>query len=240
MLLHLTRLGRALDALGGPSLDVVVYDGDEVSEANLARQPFHPADLNQPKATTLVNRINLTYGTSFESKPHHFGPDTIPGSAPNLLISCVDTRSARQAIHQAYQGPWVKAYTTQPDYYLDLGNERETGQVLLGTYNDRKAEVPLPTCAEKWPEMLDPSQEDEDEPSCSTEEALRKQDLFINDQVCSQAIQIIWRLFRHGKIRYHGAFCNLETGRVNPVPVPVPEPGDWPGDQERRGATQTA
>jgi hypothetical protein len=27
------------------------------------------------------------------------------------------------------------------------------------------------------------------------------------------------RLFRHGELSYHGGFVNLETGRVNPLPV---------------------
>jgi carbonic anhydrase len=37
-------------------------------------------------------------------------------------------------------------------------------------------------------------------------------------------MQMLDNLLRHGEIRHHGAFINLETGRVNPLPVPQPVP----------------
>jgi hypothetical protein len=38
------------------------------------------------------------------------------------------------------------------------------------------------------------------------------------------ALQILWTLFRFGKIDWHGAFVNLKTGRTTPLPV---DPATW-------------
>lgn len=220
MLLHLTRLQRALSELDGPRLKVLVYDGDTVSRPNLARQPFHAADLGQPKATTLVSRINLSYGTDFEAVPKPFSRETAASSAPHLLISCVDTRSARKEI-DALLAEATGPARGRTGYLLDLGNEAQTGQVVLGTFGG-EPDVPLPTCAQLYPETIDAELDGEGGPSCSTAEALRRQDLFTNDAVAVQAANLVWRLFRHGRIRHHGAFCNLESGQVTPIPVPSP------------------
>jgi len=40
-------------------LEVVMMDGDQVSETNCVRQPFSTSDIGQNKATVLINRINL-------------------------------------------------------------------------------------------------------------------------------------------------------------------------------------
>lgn len=220
MLLHLVTLGRALTALGHPGLQVRVYDGDRVTEANLARQPFARADIGHYKCVCLVHRVNLSYGTSHEAVPRHFSRKTArSGIAPVITIGCVDTRRARAAIAEAFTG-WGESGDAR--YWLDLGNNRRTGQVLLGTAG--QCEVPLPTCADRWPEIVDPALDDDAAaPACSSREALRRQDLFVNEVLCAQAANLLGRLFRDGRIRHHGAFCNLETGHVRPIPVPAPE-----------------
>jgi PRTRC genetic system ThiF family protein len=72
---------------------------------------------------------------------------------------------------------------------------------------------------EIFPELLDESLEEDPRPSCSLAESLDQQDLFINQAVATFALNLLWRLFRDGKIEYHGGFINLATGRVNPLPV---------------------
>ena len=63
----LARLHAALLALGHPGgLQVTVWDGDLVSTANLGRQRFWPVDVGHPKATVLVQRLNLFAGLAWE------------------------------------------------------------------------------------------------------------------------------------------------------------------------------
>ena len=112
-----------------------------------------------------------------------------------------------------------------PLYWLDIGNGQTFGQVLLGTV--QKIEQPR---SEKFQtvsalpvitEYVDYKQiKNEDSgPSCSLAEALEKQDLFINSTLAQLGSNILWKLFRYGKIEYQGVYLNLDTMKVNPIAV---------------------
>src|ERR1700732_3479647 len=85
-------------------LDVAMMDADAVSETNCVRQPFSASDIGQNKATVLINRINLFWGTKWSAVPNHFHArsfDRKHDGGPDVLIGCVDTRAARQAIERS-------------------------------------------------------------------------------------------------------------------------------------------
>ena len=50
-------------------------------------------------------------------------------------------------------------------------------------------------------------------------EALTRQDLFINQWMATAILQLLWQMFRKGELTYRGFYINLETGRMNPVPI---------------------
>lgn len=229
MLTGLARLHAALRALGHEGgLRVTAYDPDLVSPANVGRQLFSPADVGHPKATVLIHRINCFFGLDWEAVderwrlPKHYDL--------NLLISCVDTARARREIDAALTGGGDRG----PDYWLDVGNRQQDGQIVLGqprrfpTSGDSAArraktrDTPerLRTVMELFPELSDASLPEDDAPSCSLAEALERQDLFINQAVTTFALNLLWRLFRDGGLDHQGAFVNLATNQVNPLPVP--------------------
>ena len=110
---------------------------------------------------------------------------------------------------------------------MDFGNLRDCGQVVLGAalgYYNRRAKDRLRTAFELFPELTDITLPEDDTPSCSTMEALEKQDLFINDTLVTSALALLWRLLRHGEIAHHGAFVDLKTGSVRPLPI---DPALW-------------
>lgn len=74
--------------------------------------------------------------------------------------------------------------------------------------------------------MLDRAGEvtDDTAPSCSLAEALERQELFVNQAVATWALELLWRLFRYGRVEWHGAFVNLASGRATPLPV---DPEAW-------------
>src|SRR5580658_7315956 len=79
-------------------LEVCVMDADVVSETNCVRQPFSASDVGQNKATVLINRINLFWGTGWSALPHYFHERSLDRSydrVPDLVIGCVDTRAGR-------------------------------------------------------------------------------------------------------------------------------------------------
>jgi PRTRC genetic system ThiF family protein len=212
----LAQMHYALVKLGHPGgLHVTVYDDDRVSESNIGRQWFFPADLGQYKADVLVQRVNMTMGTDWTSCPSKVSmSDTLHF---DIVIGAVDTRMARLSIMRAMErGP-------SGAYYLDFGNRAKDGQAILGQVvgaNRKTNGGTLPHVGELFPEVMDPKVVDPDEgPSCSLAEALARQSLFINRTLVSHGMAMLWDLLRHHKITFHGVFVNLETGRVTSLPV---------------------
>lgn len=206
MLTGLARLHCGLLSLNHPGLHVIVYDPDTVTEANVGRQLFSPADVGQPKANVLVHRLNCFFGLDWVAQPTVF-----PGHAQShaLIISCVDTKAARREIG-------AKSFRPHAQYWLDLGNDAWTGQVILGGHG-------LPTVLDRHPEIKRSKKED-NTPSCSLAEAIGKQSLFVNQAVSTWALHLLETLFRKGGIDHCGYYINLTSGRVNPIVAPVDQP----------------
>jgi PRTRC genetic system ThiF family protein len=200
-------------------------DADTVSETNCVRQPFSTSDIGQNKATVLINRINMFWGTKWSAEPSFFNERTLPRSydeVPDLLIGCVDTRAARKVIDEAVTRP-MHATT----YWLDIGNNAASGQYILGqppNSRNRRAAARLRTVNELYPEIVDAAAGEDPLPSCSAIEALYRQEPFINQTLASSALAMLARLFRYGKLNHHGAFFNAETGRMSALPI---DPQMW-------------
>jgi PRTRC genetic system ThiF family protein len=221
MLTKLARLNHALCECGHQGLSVDVFDPDRVSPSNVGRQLFSPSDVGQYKASVLVNRVNAYYGTNWRATN-----DKANGGFGDLVISCVDTAAARREIFEVYTQKWGSAY------WLDLGNTKLTGQVIIGQVRpsfwatNPKVEgyieeaARLPHVVDLHPEILDKRRREPNEPTCSVAEALDRQSLFINDMITSAAAQLLDDLLRIGEIAVHGYYVNMETGRMFPVPVP--------------------
>jgi hypothetical protein len=130
MLYKLARLNFALRELGQPGLHVTVYDPDTVSPANIGRQLFSPDDVGLHKAIVLVNRLNMSYSLSWNAMPQRYSvPKRSSESIAAILITCVDTAAARREI---WNDLAASEAVYKPKYWLDLGNTRDAGQVILG------------------------------------------------------------------------------------------------------------
>lgn len=216
----LAHLHQAMLAFGHPyGLHVTLVDGDRISRVNCVRQPFSQNEIGLYKADVLATRINLFWGLAWESDIRFLDHRWESPHNPDIIISCVDTRKARKLITE------TSAYKAA-HYWLDLGNNAETGQFVLGQPRTREeGEVRLPTVADLFPEIIDPELDAKDKlPSCSALEALESQSPFVNQTLAYQALAMLARLFRYGTLTYHGAFVNLATGRVSSLPVDV---GVW-------------
>lgn len=218
----LTSLGRmnyALQQLGHPGLHVVAYDADIVTPANCGRQLFAEQEVGLNKAEVLVTKLNMFFGTQWESRSEMFG-----GGSPtsNIIISCVDTASARLIIADRLTSNYTYSDTGRAYYWLDFGNTADTGQVVLGSIGKieqpkkKRGCVPhLKTVAEMFD--LKSINDRNTGPSCSLAEALTKQDLFINSTLAQIGMAVMWKMFKYGVLDTQGAFLNLDTMKVNPV-----------------------
>lgn len=109
---------------------------------------------------------------------------------------------------------------------MDFGNTQNTGQVLIGTIRNKIRQptsdkhIPMPKMNVITEEVNYSTIKEKDSgPSCSLAEALRKQDLFINSMLAQVGCDILWKMFKDGRLAYRGAYVNLNTLRVNPIPV---------------------
>lgn len=211
----LPYLHQSMKALGHPyGLDVTMVDGDLVSHTNCVRQPFSVSDIGLHKVIVLANRINLFWGLHWKAVPHFL--DESWQEETDMLISCVDTRTARNKMTRS------PAYS-RCAYVLDIGNNYDSGQFILGqpkNSRNSKCRLRLPTVAELYPEIIDPKLDEKDNlPSCSDIQALERQAAFVNQTLAYQALAMLAQLFREGCLSHHGCFLNLSQGRMIPLPI---------------------
>lgn len=214
LLPRLMQIHFSMLALGHPGgLDLVVYDDDTVSPANIGRQGFLPCDIGMNKAIVLVNRLNMGWNTKWKAVPRRV--DQSVRLDADVVIGCVDTRKARKAI--------LESISAQHAYYLDGGNSENSGQVLIGEVGDVRVMADanrLPTVADLFPEMVNADLDAKDDmPSCSVADSLRKQSLVINMAIAVEMFNLLYMLFRHGKLTYSGKFINLESGVGSPIRI---------------------
>jgi PRTRC genetic system ThiF family protein len=214
MLMRLYKMHTTLIALGRPGLSVLVYDDDTVSQSNLGRQPFYPSDVGKNKAVVLVNRLKLVDQSTSKwlAVPERFTNDTrmMPALA---VITCVDNKASRRAVHH-------RAFVKQScQYWLDMGNESNTGQIVLGECKGHGRKLRLPVVTELYPEILDDTIAESNRPSCSTHEALEKQDLFINETVVSHAAGLLWQGLHHRIVTHPVIYVDTQAHRVTPVAI---------------------
>jgi PRTRC genetic system ThiF family protein len=224
VLTALARMSHSLQALGHAGFQVSLWDDDIVTEANRGRQLFAECEVGLSKASALITRCNRFFGTGWKVVNKKF--DSQLGQAKAAIyISCVDTATARFEIAEILKGAAGGShYANVPRYWMDFGNGKDTGQVILSTIGSIKQPKSekfvtvdsLPFVTEEFGDLLRQSDND-DLPSCSLAEALEKQDLFINSTLAQMGCSLLWQLFRNGFTAQRGAFLNLADFRATPL-----------------------
>ncbi|SEP05680.1 PRTRC system ThiF family protein [Flavobacterium sp. fv08] len=224
VLTALARMSYSLQALGHAGFQVSLWDDDIITDANRGRQLFAECEVGLSKASALITRINRFFGTSWKAVEKPLTAETAHRAA--IYISCVDTASARFGIAEALMRIKGSAYHSDlPRYWMDFGNAKATGQVILSTIgNIRQPESQkycpvgnLPFVTEEFGELL--LVETDDMPSCSLAEALEKQDLFINSALAQMGCSLLWQMLRNGFTAKRGFFLNLSDFCCAPVPI---------------------
>lgn len=214
VLTGLARMNSTLIALDHPGLQVTCIDDDVVTEANLGRQLFSASDIGRYKTDVLIERINRFYGINWQSVTKRI--DRTYALPYNIVISCVDSIESRKVIKdvmvldlkkQPHQDDFEKQY-----YWLDFGNGNNSGQVILSDGKKLKDIFIL------FPDFINQKSE-EDAPSCSVAESIKKQDLYINGTLAMLGCDLLWKLFHDGSLEYQGLFLNLQTLTVKPIKI---------------------
>jgi PRTRC genetic system ThiF family protein len=223
VLQNLAALNLSLKALDHPGIHIYAFDFDKVSQANVARQMFYQSDIGKNKAEVLVSRINASYGFDWSGIPFGYeapisysknGNKEIPLTS-NITIGCVDTIASRKTIWKILQEGKKNSEIEfrTPYYWLDCGNGKNFGQVILGSV-DKK----LPNVLDTLPRNAKDKKKDL-EPSCSLAEALSKQDLYINKLIATFCCDIIWKMFRRGVLESRGIYFNSDPLTINQIKI---------------------
>ncbi|KZX78235.1 hypothetical protein A3715_10230 [Oleiphilus sp. HI0009] len=180
-------------------LNVRVWDDKDVSEANCVRQRFYSHEIGQNKAVTLVNKANMFFGVGWKAMPVRYNESIELKS--DIVITCVDSIKARQAVYNANKDIKTDAL------WLDMGNNKDHGQVVLGHLNSNR-ENAVKNIIDTYPEILT-SEDKPDTPSCSSRESIIRQDLFVNQKVANAASNMLWQLMRKGSISKNAIYMDL-------------------------------
>ncbi|ASV32339.1 MULTISPECIES: PRTRC system ThiF family protein [Maribacter] len=227
MLARLARMDFALRQIGHPGLHIIAYDSDVVENNNVGRQLYALSDVGEYKVVNAVNKVNIAFGLQWEGIPM----DAIPNGEDiraNIIITCVDNARFRTLLSKSLGFPFKGSEYQSMFYWLDIGNSRDSGQFVLGTLfeEERKTEREDFEMVDKLKNIIDffPDLDAHDTPNlqgrgCAYSDKLNEQSLFINDVLVAHAADCLFRLLYHKQIQKHGAFVNLESGRVNPILV---------------------
>ncbi|GEM67582.1 thiazole biosynthesis adenylyltransferase ThiF [Sphingobacterium mizutaii NBRC 14946 = DSM 11724] len=211
----LARINTGLIALGHPGIHVIAYDSDIVSEANIGRQMFSPTDLGVNKAISSITRINRFFGFDWEAVPENYNEKT-----SNFVITCTDNISSRIQVSNLFKKDTSflnKSFDNNSLlYWLDFGNSRNIGQVILGSAF-HIGKLALKNVDQLFD--LKSNKEEDQGPSCSLAEALTKQDMFINSTLAQLGCNLLWKLISKGQIDHQGLFLNLDTMNVKGIPI---------------------
>lgn len=162
----LPYLHQALLAYGHPEgIHVTLLDPDVISPTNCVRQPFSQSEIGLYKSVVLANRLNLFWGLDWQGVPERLDPKRRLDGV-DIVIGCVDTRKARAAIAKCAV-EW-----SEVDYWLDLGNNADSGQFVLGeplNRRNRRHRLRLRTVSELFPEVIQSDVDGDGLPSCSAQ-----------------------------------------------------------------------
>jgi PRTRC genetic system ThiF family protein len=220
--------------IGRPSR-VYLVDPDRVEAHNVARQAFDRRDVGRFKAEVLAERLARRFGREagysvlpYERELHArvFGD---PGGGPRLLIGCVDNAAARRAIAATLDERPLGADPSRTIWWLDCGNGRNAGQVLLGSATRpaalRGAFRPglglcraLPAPSLQRPDLLATPPEPRPEPDCAEAVAEGDQGATINQVVAAIAAAFVEKLLA-GSCAWMASYFDLDDGTLRCVPA---------------------
>lgn len=205
----LFMLNNTLVALGAEPLSVSVYDPDTVSPSNIGRQAFYEFDIGRNKAEVLVSRFNA-FGTVNWTSHNEAYSCYDKYYSPVIIIGCVDSVDGRKAMHESMK-------ELNNALYIDCGNDSTSGNVIMGmNAYVNSTRCYLPSVVDLYKEQFATHQPRPSD-SCSAEEAINKQEFGVNDTAANHAIQLLWQLFRHGKVAHQGISYDLKSGYSVPI-----------------------
>lgn len=230
----------------GREVELYLVDPDTVEPHNVARQAFDRGDVGRFKARVLAERLSRRFGREVGYSVAAYRPELHNAvfdahkrglSRLSLLVGCVDNTGARRELagslgggRGGYGRPAGSAYI----WWLDTGNGRNSGQVLLGNATsagdlrgafDTEASVcrALPAPSLQRPDLLEAPAEPESRPLTDCAEAVRagEQGPTVNQTMAALAVSYVEQLLA-GTCSWMASYVDMDAGTLRSVEA---EPG---------------
>lgn len=249
MAMNLARLAFELNGRG-KAASITIVDPDSVEKGNIPRSNFCFAEIGQNKAETLTGRIARAWGIEVGFVKEGFTPALLqsarddwsvqsPGSNKlSVLVGCVDNHLARLQMHEAVKFYNEQRYSSDGArlWWIDGGNGRDTGQILIGNRLDEKTicdsarKSPilslLPAPSLQHPELLKresaksierQNQTTEERITCAERIRLGEQSLNVNQRVAVEMSEILAELLLTQTLKRFATYFDLESGASRAV-----------------------
>ncbi len=205
---------------------VSFIDPDIVEPGNIYRQNFCDAEVGRYKAETLAVRFGAAWGVEVRAIPRRFKASDVRRNFADdrlvtVMLGAVDNAAARQAMSTALDKH--KPQLQHALWWLDCGNGKTSGQILLGSTRDPAAlanafilpdrcnALPSPTL--QHPELLKARREELDPSltglSCEELAARNAQSLSVNQTMAAVAADYLTNLLLTHELRTHATYIDL-------------------------------
>ncbi len=222
----------------GRKAQFYLVDMDRVEPHNVARQAFDRSEVSHFKAEVLAQRLSrrfareIGYSVLPYDRELHAQVFDHQRSTLNLIIGSVDNAAARRAIAETLEAPtggYGYPRAAGSIWWLDCGNGRNSGQILLGNVTRpeelRGAFVPqsglcraLPAPSLQRPDLLDASPTPQPRLDCAEAVALGDQGPTINQVVAAIAASFVEKLLA-GICAWMASYFDLDDGTLRCVAV---------------------
>ena len=215
----------------GREANIVLVDHDRVEPHNLLRQNFYADDVGKFKSQALADRLARAYNRpvgysvypfkEYEDQPHGHGYPGLPAYRESLIIGCADNALARKAMAECLPGDPRR-------WLIDVGNDTNWGQVLVGNVSDRVSWdedaftgetchlAPAPTL--QRPDLLTAVSTRPPDVDCAAALDLTDQDPTINQMMASLVLQVVRRMVA-GSCPFMALYLDMDLGTVTPTYV---------------------
>lgn len=226
------------------SVSLTIVDPDVVEENNIPRSNFCFAEIGLNKAETLARRISAAWGMETGFVKEGFRPALLHGKTSGwndnraqeklvVIVGCVDNNLARRQIHEAVKYHNESSYNSAAPrlWWIDGGNGRDSGQVLIGNRLSEKeiyesaAKSPilslLPAPGLQHPELLEQAKPisaaassvaETDAITCAERIRLGEQSLNVNQRVAVEIAQMLTELLLTNSLKRFATYFDLESG----------------------------
>ena len=215
----------------GVETQVTLVDPDSIERSNIFRQNFSAAEIGRNKAESLAMRLSAAWGLEIHAQPVPFRSSMVSEvyGRFTVVIGCVDNAAARQTMAETVDqgGWWDTRREAEParHWWLDLGNSRRSGQVLIGStlrperlkrafpLPDRCGALPAPRL--QHPELLIPKPEElnsaETGLSCEEMAARNAQSLIVNQMIAAIGADYLVQLVLSQSLIAYATYFDLAT-----------------------------